>query len=113
MAYDEETAERMRQALGALGDISEKRMMGGVCFLLNGNMIGGADRTKEGFRRFMFRVGKDHHAEALKRPGAMPMDMTGRRMSGFVFVGANDCDDAGLGEWIELAHAFVATLPAK
>ena len=113
MAYDEDLAERMRQALEGLGGITEKRMMGGICFMLNGNMIGGADRTKEGQRRFMFRVGKDNHAEALGRPGAMPMEMGGRRMSGFVFVDAEDCDDGDLRDWIALARSFVAELPAK
>lgn len=117
MAYDEELAERMRHALSRLGNISEKRMMGGVCFLLNGNMIGGADRKKDGLRRFMFRVGKANHAEALERPGAMAMDMDmdmgGRRMRGFVFVDATGCDDSTLDTWIDLAHAFVGELPAK
>ncbi|MGI9417946.1 MAG: TfoX/Sxy family protein [Geminicoccaceae bacterium] len=113
MAYDEELAERFREALGGDEGVSEKRMMGGVCFLLNGNMIGGADRTKEGARRFMFRVGKDNHDEALKRPGAMPMDMGGRRMSGFVFVDAENCDDGALNDWIMLARSFVDGLPAK
>lgn len=113
MAYDEELAERFRRAAFSLGDMSEKRMMGGVCFLLNGNMLGGADRNKEGLRRFMFRVGKDAHDQALKRPGAKPMDMGGRRMSGFVFVDAEKCDDRMLSEWITLANSFVAALPAK
>lgn len=113
MAYDEDLAERFRQALSGRDGVSEKRMMGGVCFLLNGNMVGGADRTKEGFRRFMFRVGKDNHAEALKRPGALPMEMGGRRMSGFVFVDAGKCDDSALDDWIGLARSFVDELPAK
>ena len=113
MAYDEDLAERFRQAVGGLGDISEKRMMGGVCFLLNGNMLGGADRNKKGLQRFMFRVGKDNHAKALERPGAMPMEMGGRRMRGFIFVDAGNCDDRMLGGWIELARSFVAGLPAK
>ncbi len=113
MAYDEDLAERFRKAAHSLGAMSEKRMMGGVCFLLNGNMLGGADRNKEGLRRFMFRVGKDAHAEALNRPGAMPMEMGGRRMTGFIFVDAEQCDDGMLADWIRLACSFVAELPAK
>ena len=113
MAYDEDLAERMRHALRGQSKITEKRMMGGVCFLLNGNMIGGADKNRDGQRRFMFRVGKDKHAEALERPGAMPMEMGGRRMGGFIFVDADNCDDGDLGDWIELARSFVAELPAK
>ena len=113
MAYDEQLTERYRKAVQGLGDLSEKRMMGGVCFLLNGNMLGGADRNKEGLRRFMFRVGKDAHAEALQRPGAMPMEMGGRHMSGFIFIDAEKCDDRMLSDWIALAHSFVGDLPAK
>ena len=107
MAYDPEITERLRRALDGQGAISEKRMMGGVCFFLNGNMLGGADRNKGGVRRFMFRVGKDKMDEALERPGAMPMDMGGRRMGGFVFVDAETCGDGALNAWIELARTFV------
>ena len=64
MAYDEDLTNRMRTALDGVDETSEKRMMGGVCFFLNGNMLSGADRSKDGVRRFMFRVGKDKHAEA-------------------------------------------------
>lgn len=113
MAYDEDLTNRMRTVLDGVGATSEKRMMGGVCFFLNGNMLCGADRNKDGVRRFMFRVGKDNHEDALKRPDAMPMDMAGRRMGGFVFVDGETCDDAALQEWIKLARSFVGTLPAK
>jgi len=113
MAYDEELTDRFREALGGLPGVSEKRMMGGVCFMLDGNMIGGADRPKTGARRFMFRVGKDNHADALKREGAEPMEMGGRRMRGFIFVEADGLDEAGLKDWISLALGFVTTLPPK
>ena len=113
MAYDEELADRFRNALGSFENISEKRMMGGTCFFLNGNMLGGADRSKEGMRRLMFRVGKDNLNEALERPGAAVMELGGRRMSGFVFVDATACDDQALNQWIALAQSFVGTLPAK
>lgn len=58
MAYDEQLTDRLRNTLEGLAGLSEKRMMGGVCFLLQGNMLGGADRTKDGAGRFMFRVGR-------------------------------------------------------
>ena len=60
MAVDDRLNDRFRSALGRTEGISEKKMMGGMCFLLNGNMIGGADRTKDGTGRFMFRIGKDN-----------------------------------------------------
>lgn len=93
MAYDEELAQRMRAALAGQPAFTEKRMMGGVCFFLHGNMLSGADRNKDGMRRLMFRVGKENMAEALARPGAAAMEMGGRTMGGFVFVDAESCDD--------------------
>ena len=113
MAYDEETAARFRTALTGQNGVSEKRMMGGVCFLLQGNMIGGADKPKGGQSRFMFRVGKTNQARAATMPLAEPMNKGGRPMSGFFFVDANNCDDKLLHQWIILALDFVKELPAK
>ncbi|MBT5109298.1 MAG: RNA methyltransferase [Rhodospirillaceae bacterium] len=113
MAYDEILTGRFDKMLGGLPGVSQKRMMGGVCFLLNGNMIGGADRTKGGLGRFMFRVGKDNEAEALSRDGASIMEMGGRRMGGLIFVEEDSCDDDALKDWISLALSFVTTLPPK
>ncbi len=113
MAYDEDLASRFRDALTGNAGISEKRMMGGVCFLITGNMIGGADRTKQGKRRFMFRVGKDNEAEALSRPGAKIMQQGGRRMGGFIFVDEAECDDEALQSWAELALSYAGSLPPK
>ncbi len=113
MAYDELTADRFRKALGDMGNITEKRMMGGVCFMLNGNMIGGADRSKEGSRRFMFRIGKDNQADGVAMPGAVKMEQGGRMMRGFFFVKEESCDDALLQRWIDLTTGFAKELPAK
>jgi len=113
MTVDGALNDRFRDALDGLGGISEKRMMGGTCFFLNGNMIGGADRERSGAARFMFRVGKEREAEALARPGACPVEFTGRRMGGMVFVEAAACDAAALKDWVALALDFVGALPAK
>lgn len=113
MAYDEQLTDRLRDTLSGLAGISEKRMMGGVCFLLQGNMLGGADRSRDGVGRFMFRVGKENEAEALSRSGASIMEQGGRRMGGLVFVGEEECDAAGLKAWVSLALSFVSTLPPK
>ena len=113
MAHDEELAGRFRSLLEGMAGISEKRMMGGICFMLDGNMIGGADRTNDGTGRFMFRVGKDNEAEALTRSGAEVIEMGGRRMSGMIFVDEEACDDTALKEWVSLALGFVTTLPPK
>lgn len=113
MAHDELLSMRFRDALPRRKAYSEKKMMGGLCFMLNGNMIGGVDRTKDGQGRFMFRVGKDNYGTALKRKGAQPMIMSGRTMSGFIFVDEKDCKGKALSAWIDLALAFVETLPEK
>jgi len=101
-------AQRLRTALEGRKAVTEKRMFGGVCFLLRGNMLCGT-----GKREFMFRVGKDQDAEALKRPGARPMDITGRIMKGFVWVDPAACDAPVLQRWIDLATNYVGKLPAK
>lgn len=113
MAYDELLAERLRHAIGDQSNVSEKRMMGGVCFMIDGNMLGGVDRQKDGSGRFMFRVGRDNEAEALSRPGAIPLEKNGRRMGGMVFMDETVCDCNVLKEWIALTLSFVGTLPPK
>ena len=113
MAYDELTAERFRAAIADLSGITEKRMMGGVCFLLNGHMIGGADKPKDGEPRFMFRLGKDNQEAGLALKGGQPMEMGGRKMRGFFFVDEGPCDDDLLQEWVDLSVSFAAKLPPK
>ncbi len=113
MAYDEKLAKQFRNAIGKKHDIDEKRMMGGACFMVNGHMVGGADRQKDGSGRFMFRVGKENEAEALARPGAIPLEQGGRRMSGMVFVDESACDARALKSWVKLALSFTQSLPPK
>jgi len=114
MAYDELTTERFREAIADLGGIEEKRMMGGICFMLNGNMVGGADKPKDGGgARFMFRLGKDNHEAGLALEGAQPMEMGGRKMRGFFFVEEEGCDDELLKLWVDLTVGFVSQLPPK
>jgi hypothetical protein len=61
----------------------------------------------------MFRVGKAQDAAALARPGAKPMDITGRVMQGFIWVDPARCDARAIGRWLAMAKAYVGTLPAK
>ncbi len=104
MTLDERLRERLRPH-GA----TDKRMFGGTCFLIGGNMLIGT--LKDGL---IVRVGKQAHAAAVKRPGAKTFDMTGRPMEGFVAVDGNAiAGDAALQDWIDLALAFVRTLPPK
>ena len=112
--YDEELSDRLREALEGMTGITEKRMMGGLCFMLNGNMLGGAHREKSGEQLFMFRVGKESEAAALSRAGARPMQLGDRSpMRGFVFVDASLCDDRQLQSWVSMALAYITTLPSK
>jgi TfoX/Sxy family transcriptional regulator of competence genes len=113
VAYDEALAQRFRDALRGIKGVSEKHMMGGLCLLVNGNMIGGIDRTKDGADRFMFRVGKANEAKALARPGASAVEMDGRRFGGFVFVDAEACASRALAAWVAMALGYVRTLPKK
>lgn len=103
-------ASRIRAILGPRPDLVEKRMMGGVCFMINGHMLVGP--LKHG--SLLARVGKDNYDEALTRPGATPMTFTGRAMSGFVEVNDDGIEtDEALQGWIEYAESFVRTLPPK
>ncbi|WP_405670583.1 TfoX/Sxy family protein [Streptomyces sp. NBC_01530] len=109
MAYDQGLAERIRERLGADPDITEKRMFGGIAFLLRGNMAVGVSDDN-----LMVRVGSDATEEALARPGARIFDMPGRPMRGWVVVaGSAVAEDDVLGEWIDEGHAFAAGLPPK
>lgn len=107
MAYDEALADAMREDLGAAPGLSEKRMFGGLCFLLNGNMVCGVH--KDGF---MYRVGKAAEAEALELEGARPLSFTGRKMGGMVETDA-DLPDATRTGLTNMALAHAAGLPAK
>ena len=108
MPYDPELAQRLRTALQSRPGMAEKKMFGGYCWMLHGNMLCGVE-----VGRFMFRVGAAQEAEALARPGASPMDITGKPMKGFVWVDAREASGAKLNGWIDLATRFVGGLPPK
>jgi TfoX/Sxy family transcriptional regulator of competence genes len=108
MALDEDLAERMRAILAGTGAVREVRMFGGLCFMLNGNMVAGTSK-----RGLLVRVGKDQHSRALARADAKPMEMSGRPMAGYVFIDPPPRDERTLRDWLELGVVFVNTLPAK
>lgn len=106
---DEGLAQRIRERLEDQAGLSEKRMFGGVAFLVNGNMAVGVVKSE-----LMVRVGPAAHAAALREPHARPMDFTKRPMKGFVFVSEEGCvDDRELGRWLERGVRFAASLPPK
>jgi TfoX/Sxy family transcriptional regulator of competence genes len=101
-------AERIRGQLPT-GDISERRMFGGITFLMNGNMLCCASK-----RGLMVRVGKEAEAAALTERFAQPCLGTGRRMAGFIMVErAGIAESAALTRWLEMARAYVSKLPPK
>ncbi len=108
MAYDRNLAQMLRAALSETYGVAERPMFGGLTFMLNGHMLCGVSQG-----RFMFRVGKAREADALRRPGASPVSFNRRRMGGLVWVRAEACPAEAVGEWLDLARAFVASLPAK
>lgn len=108
MPHDPHLADRMRRALARRKGIEERKMFGGYCWMLRGNMLCGVE-----VGRFMFRVGKEFEAEALARDGASPMDITGRPMRGFVWVRAEAAEGKALAGWIDFASRYVRRLPAR
>lgn len=113
MAYDEGEAALVREKLEGRPGLSEKRMFGGLCFLLDGNMLCGVHGSKAGYGA-MFRVGPESEDEALSIPDVVPMEMTGRRMRGFVDAPpALLADEGRLDGLLSLALAYVGRMPAK
>ncbi len=113
MAVDEELAQAYRGSLEGLVGLSEKNMMGGTCFMLNGNMVGGAHRDKNGTGFFMFRVGKDNDEEAAKLGTGTPLVQGGRKMTGFYFVESDGCPGEVFEAWKSLAVSNAMSLPPK
>jgi TfoX/Sxy family transcriptional regulator of competence genes len=107
--FDELLAERIRIALAASAGITERKMFGGLVFMLNGNMCCGASR-----HGLMVRVGKEGRDEALTLPHTRPMLMKGREMAGFIFVDPEGCESrAALAKWVARGVRFASALPPK
>ena len=103
MAYDEQLAERIRRSFNrAKVRFEEKRMMGGLCFMVDGKMCVGVEKS-----RLMARIDPAAYEAALNKKGCVPMDFTGRPMRGFVFVNPEGLTtDARLKAWLNLALEF-------
>ena len=108
MAYSETLAETMRADLGVEPGLSEKKMFGGLCFLLHGHMVCGVTRAGA-----MYRPGKAQEGAALAL-GAQPLSFTGRPMGGMVELDAGAFEDAALRSRLtEMSLAHAASLPPK
>ncbi len=109
MAYDEGLAIRVRDFFQADPNVAEKKMFGGLCYLLSGHMVCGI--TKD---LFMARVGPDQYETCLNMMHARQMDFTGKPMKGFVFVDPEGiAEDEDLAGWINRCLDFVSSLPPK
>ena len=107
MAYNEVLADRVRKALAGRGEVAEKRMFGGLTFMLGDKMCCGVVKDD-----LMVRVGPEGYEAALGEPGARPMDFTGRPLRGMVYVGSDGCrTEDDLAKWVGRGADFAASLP--
>lgn len=109
MAYDEGQAQLLRDEFADVDGITEKKMFGGLCFLLHGNMVAGV-HAKGG----MARVGKAAEAQALEIEGVRPLSFTGRKMGGMVDVSDEAYeDDTRRRQVLQMALSYAQSLPPK
>ena len=109
MVYDEGLSQRIRELLTDAPAVEEKKMFGGLAFMVNGNMAVGVTGSE-----LMVRVGAENYESALAEPHVRPMDFTGKPLRGFVYVDESGYEtDEGLAMWVSRAVDFVLTLPSK
>jgi len=109
MAYNEKLAELVRTELAGVAGVTEKKLFGGICLLVRGNMIGGVVNDD-----LMVRVGPERYAEALRLPGARPMAFTGKPMKSMGYVGPPGWKDKkALKQWVAMGVEFAASLSEK
>lgn len=109
MAYGEELAERVRSILAEKLETEDRKMFGGLAFLVRGHMCCGITDSM-----LMGRIGRDAYEKALEEEHVKPVDFTGRPLKGFVYVEPEGLEDeSALQAWIDRCLAFVAILPAK
>lgn len=109
MAYDKGLAQRVRELLEEKPGFIEKKMFGGVCFLLNGNMSCGILNDD-----LIVRVGTEKYDRLLKSPHVRKFDITGRPMKGWVMVSCEGYEsDKDLAGWIRQGMQYALSLPPK
>ncbi len=110
MPYDEELADRLRELLADEGAVTEKKMFGGLAFLVEGHMAVSASRNGG----LLVRVDPAETEDLLARPHVSLMEMGGRTMGGWITVAPEGLEsEPDLAEWVERAVAFAKTLPPK
>jgi hypothetical protein len=109
MNYDEATAERVRRVLSGRPGVVEKRMVGGLSFIVDGSMCCGVSGAA-----LMVRVGREGRKQALRQPRVRPMEFAGKALSGFVLVDPEGfTSDAALAAWVQRGLDFASTIPVK
>jgi hypothetical protein len=108
MAVDEQLAARVRAAIRSLPAVTEKRMFGGIAFLVNGRMAVGVHRDE-----LIVRLSPTDAVQALAEPGVRVFDITGRPMKGWLLVGARGVEGAALGGWVQRGIGYARGLPPK
>ena len=109
MAYDEALATRVSAVLGSIPNLVEKKMFGGVGYLVNGNMACGVHK-----QYLIVRVGPDRYQEALAQEHTKVFDITGKPMTGWVMVAPEGClTEKNLENWVKQGIEFISTLPVK
>jgi TfoX/Sxy family transcriptional regulator of competence genes len=109
MAFDEQLATRVRGQLDRLAGLTEKKMFGGLAFLINGNMSVGIHGNE-----LIVRILPETTDTALQEPGVRPFDVTGRPMKGWLLVGAAGIKDpAALAKWVRRGVDYASSLPRK
>ena len=109
MAFDEILGERVRMLLGDDPDVSERRMFGGLAFMVAGNMACGVIRDD-----LLVRVGRDDYDAMVAQPFAGPMQMGDRTMGGFVVVdGEGVAEDDQLDAWVDRGVTYAVSLLPK
>lgn len=100
MSYNEQLADRVREIIAATEKkVEEKKMFGGLCFMVNGKMCVGVEAG-----RMMLRIGPEVYEAALEKDGCTPMDFTGKVMKGYVFVDQEAlATNKQLAWWMKLA----------
>jgi TfoX/Sxy family transcriptional regulator of competence genes len=109
MAFDEALADRIRDVLTPWQEVRERRMFGGIAFMIAGNMACGVIGDD-----LMVRLGAEDAEKALAEPHVRPMDFTGKPMKTTIYVDAEGAaDDDALAAWVEAGADFAASLPPK
>ncbi len=109
MAYDEGLSQRIREILADQSGVIEKKMFGGLAFMINGHMSVGVIKTY-----LMVRTGPDNYEDALSQPNTRPMDFTGKPLRGFVYVDEQGYEsDEGLDQWVQRGVNHALSLPPK